>query len=216
MTEQTKFTLYHYWRSSGSWRVRWAMAIKNVPCKFVPIDLLSGESESEAHLKRNPLGYVPVLEMSAGGGAPIYLAESVAIIEWLEETIPSPAFLPKNPLERAQIRQLCQIINSGTQPLQNLGVTEMARDDQEKRKEWNQHWIRHGFDAYETIASRTAGKFSFGDTITMADLFLIPQVYSAGRNHVSLDPYPTIKRVHENASLTDGFIASEPERFKPS
>lgn len=126
-TPTTTYKLYHYWRSSSSWRVRWAMAYKNIPCEFLPINLLENAQRSEDHLARNPLGYVPVLAIQEAGLPVRYLAESIAIIEYLEEMHPSPSLLPGDAFQRAQIRQLAEVINAGTQPLQNLCVGKPRR-----------------------------------------------------------------------------------------
>lgn len=218
-----RLRLYHYWRSSSSWRVRWALALKNLSCEYVDVDLLSGESESEEHLKRNPMGFVPVLELLPNSpkdgpatSNPVYLTESTAIIEWLEETHPTPPLLPGDPLQRARIRQLAQIINAGTQPLQNLSTALLHSDDPEKRKIWSQHWIRAGLGAYESIASQTAGRFSVGDTLTLADLCLIPQCYNAKRNDVAIEDYPVISRIVAAASEIPTYKSSSPESFQPS
>jgi maleylacetoacetate isomerase len=210
-----KLKLYHYWRSSSSWRVRWALAIKGIPCEFAPVNLLSDEPESEAHIKRNPLGYVPVLELLDSKDPFRFLSESTAIIEWLEETHPSPSLFSGNSLQRARIRQLAEVINSGTQPLQNLNVCQYHSTDSEEQKRWNRHWITHGLKAYETLVQETAGRFSVGDSITCADLFLIPQCYNARRHDVSLTEFPVIERIHEAALLTENCQASSPERFQP-
>jgi maleylacetoacetate isomerase len=215
------FRLYHYWRSSSSWRVRWGLALKGVTPEYVHVDLLNGESESEAHRARNPFGYVPALEvLGVKSGNPRLLTESLAILEYLDETIATAPLLPKDPFARAQVRALAETVNAGTQPIQNLNVLlHLAPDEMPdaaaKRKVWAQHWIRNGLAAYEALAKPVAGKFSFGDTPTLADLCLIPQCYNAARFDVSLDAYPTISRVHENALKTEGYRLSEPERFKP-
>ena len=206
--------LYHYWRSSSSWRVRWAFALKGIECDFVSVDLLSDEPASETHLKRNPLGYVPVLELSQDG-KPFYLSESLAIISWAEERVVTQSLLPQDPLLRARTRQLAEIVNSGIQPLQNPSVQEVYSDDAAKRKAWAQKWTHAGFRAYEMWSLTTAGKFSVGDEITLADLCLIPQIYNAERNGVTLEDYPTLARINRNALATDACLQSHPERFKP-
>jgi maleylacetoacetate isomerase len=210
-----KFRLYHYWRSSSSWRVRWALAFKEIPCEFVPINLLSDETESPAHLARNPMGYVPVLEFLEQKTPYPFLCESVAILEWLEEVYPQPSLLPGDPFQKAKIRQLAETINSGTQPLQNLNAVQLHSSDPEEQKKWHQTWIKKGLHAYETLAQQTAGKFSVGDTLTMADLFLIPQCYNAKRQEVSLESFPTIQRIHENALKMESCRVSAPEAFQP-
>jgi maleylacetoacetate isomerase len=218
-----ELTLYHYWRSTSSWRVRWALAHKGIAWKGVAVDLLSGAPESPEHLARNPLGYVPVLEIAGmpGKTEAVRLFESMAILEWLEESFPGTAPLfPGNAWDRARIRQLCEIINSDTQPLQNLNPQFLHAPgatpaDAEARKHWAQHWIRNGLHAYEVIARETAGTYSVGDTLSAADLVLIPQVYNAARYEVSLEDWPVVKRITENARATASHAESEPERFKP-
>lgn len=210
-----KLRLYHYWRSSSSWRVRWAFALKKIDCEYVVVDLLGEDTDEVAHRQRNPLGFVPVLEFVDGKAPYRYLAESVAMIEWAEETHPTPKLLPGNAVERGRIRQLTELINAGTQPIQNLNVTQFHSSDPAEQKKWNQYWIRNGLEAYEQIVAQTAGTFSVGNSITMADLALIPQCYNAARNEVSLDEFPMIKRIHEAALKTEACQASHPDRFKP-
>lgn len=210
-----KLRLYHYWRSSSSWRVRWALALKKIECEFVTIDLLKGEEESENHRGRNPTTFVPVLELVDQRSPLKFLGESMAIIEWLEEFQPLPSLLPGDGLKRARLRQLSEIINAGTQPLQNLGVAQHHSSDTEEQKRWNQHWTRRGLQAYELLVGETAGRFSMGNSVTLADLFLIPHCYNAGRQEVSLGEFPTIKRIYEAALETASCQASAPEKYQP-
>jgi maleylacetoacetate isomerase len=210
-----KLTLFHYWRSSSSWRVRWALAHKRIPAEYIAVSLLSGESESPEHLARNPLGYVPVLEVTDSAGQTRRLIESIAILEWLEETFPKNPILPKDPWKRAQVRQLVEIINADTQPLQNLAPQELHSSDPAEKKRWAQHWIKNGLHAYETVARETARIYSVGDELSVADFCLIPQVYNARRYDIDLTPYPTVLRICESAEKTESWKAAEPERFKP-
>ncbi len=209
--KQAPLTLYHYWRSTSSWRVRWALAHKNIPCKYVAIDLLKGESESPEHLKRNPLGYVPVLEIQG-----TFIAESMAILDLLEELHPEPALLPSDPIRRAQVRQLAEMINADTQPLQNMNPQFLHSDDPEKRKQWAQHWIQNGLSAYELVVKTTAGKFSVGDELSFADLCVIPQMYNARRYEVSLDSCPTLLKIESECKKLPSYLAAEPDRFQPA
>lgn len=211
-----QFRLYHYWRSSSSWRVRWALALKRVPCEFIPVNLLEGEQTSQPHRRRNPLGVVPVLEILRGEGPSQFLAESVAIVEWLEETFPKPKLIPGDSFKRARIRQLSQIVNAGIQPLQNLKTMVFYSEESEKRNAWSKHWIRNGFQAYEALVKETVGKFSVGDQITMADLFLIPQCYNAKRFSVPLEEFSTIASIYNNAVETKEYKETQPEAFKPN
>lgn len=206
-----KPTLYHYWRSSSSWRVRWVLDYKKIPVNYVAIGLLGDDTEKPAYLKRNPMGYVPVLEIQDG----INLTESAAIAELLEETHPEPRLLPSDPLKRARIRALCELVNSGIQPLVNLSVNEKLSEDHEVRKHWNQHWIRRGFHAYEELIQQSAGKFVMGDELTLADIFLAPQCYTALRNDVTLQEFPTIARIYAHLLETPSGQSSHPDRYKP-
>jgi maleylacetoacetate isomerase len=212
-----EFRLYHYWRSSSSWRVRWALQLKGIECEFVPINLLSDETESEAHRSRNPFGYVPVLEWihpTAQQKNP-FLTESMAIIEYLDERFPKPSLLPQDIFLRAKTRQLAEMINSGTQPLQNPSVASFHSAEAEEQKRWNRHWITAGFQAYETLVKECSDGFSVGNQVTLADLFLIPQCYNALRNDISLSQFPTIEKIYHRAMSTESCQKASPDQFKP-
>jgi len=217
------FRLYHYWRSSSSWRVRWALALKKIPCEYVSVNLLTDETDLPEQRARNPLGYVPVLEIleptglaPLTGGKPKYLTESLAIMEWLEELFPTPALLPADPYPRAKTRQLAETINAGTQPLQNPAVAQFHSPDPEKQKQWSLHWIRNGLAAYECLVQETAGEFSVGDTLSMADLCLIPQCYNALRQGILLSEFPRIDKIYHSCLLTESCQASAPDSFSTS
>lgn len=217
MSTQSKagqFRLYHYWRSTSSWRVRWALELKGIRPDFIAINLLNDEAESPEHLARNPMGYVPCLEIHHGSGVHT-LTESTAVIEWLDETFPEPPLLPEDAFMRAHARALAEIVNSGIQPLQNLNVVEYLSPDPAVRKSWTQHWIRHGLRAFEALVQKHAGRFCIGDEITLPDLYLIPQCYAALRNEVSLTEFPTIARINEAALQLPSAKAAHPDSFKP-
>lgn len=218
-----RLRLYHYWRSSSSWRVRWGFALKNIECEFQPVDLLRDESETTAHKLMNPMGFVPVLEFLGSdvgpdskpatrpGVKPIrFLAESMAILEWAEEMVPEPALLPGSALDRARIRQLAELVNSGTQPLQNPGVASRHSTQPDEQKEWNRFWIHKGLEAYEILVGETMGQYSFGDQVTLADLFLVPQVFNALRYKVSMQEFPRIRSIYDLATKTPAAISSAP------
>lgn len=215
LAHSPSFRLYHYWRSSSSWRVRWAMTLKQIPCEFASVNLLSEETESPDYLKKNPLGFVPTLEVLNSKHPFRYLSESIAIIEWLDETYPSPSLFSGDAFQKARIRQLAEIINSATQPLQNPNVTQFHSPHPKEQKKWNVHWIRKGLQAFETLTRETAGIYSVGDTITLADLFLIPQCYNAIRHEISLGDFPLLETIHSAAFKTEACQASAPERFTP-
>lgn len=206
-----QLTLFHYWRSSASWRVRFALELKKLKAQMVHVDILNGENEREPHLTRNPFGYVPVLEVDGNRR----MTESVAILEWLDETFSTPKFFPGDSYQRAHIRALVETINAGTQPLQNLGVPEFLTSDPSKHKEWNRHFIRRGLAAYDRLVAAKAGTYSVGDSMTAADILLVPQCYNALRFDVDLNEFPAVKRIHAAVMATPEYLASVPERYKP-
>ena len=208
------YKLYDYWRSSCSWRVRWALLYKGLAFESVPVSLLDDSQYSDAHKQRNPRGKVPVLEVLRDG-AVVTISESIAILEWLEDTQPAPSLLPKDAFDRARVRELVQYINSGIHPLQNLVVLKKISDDVEVRKKWAQHWIRDGLMAFEKRVSQTAGDFCMGDEISMADLCLIPQVYNAKRFDLTLEGMPIIQSICDNAAKTTAYQQSHPDAFQP-
>lgn len=206
--------LYHYWRSSSSWRVRWGLILKNLAFDLEAVNLLDDSQNASPHLTRNASGQVPVLEIQDGGKT-TWLSESTAILEWLEETHSTPALLPQVTSERAQVRELCQMINAGIQPIQNLKVLKNISDDQNERQKWAVHWIEKGFAAYEKKIAATSGLYSFGDSITMADLFLIPQCYNADRFALDWSPFPLIKKINERCLQTEACQKAAPDHYKP-
>lgn len=197
--------LYHYWRSSCSWRVRWALAIKGVKYESVHVNLLKGEQNTAQYLKRNPLGFVPCLEVDG-----VALGESLAILEWIDENYPHPALLPKDGIERAKVRQLALMIVAGIQPLQNLAVQKYYCPDEKKKVEDARYWIKRGLTAYEDVIEDSVGKYSFGDSVTMADLCLIPQCYNAERFDLDLAQFPRIQKIYQLCRETKECKASEP------
>ena len=208
------YKLYDYWRSSCSWRVRWALYHKGLNFESVGVSLLDDAQNSLEHKQRNPRGKVPVLEVLEGGRL-VTIGESIAILEWLEESHPTPALLPNDAFERARVRELVQYINSGIHPLQNLVVLKKISDDVEVRKKWAQHWIQDGLVAFEKRVSQTAGEYCMGDEITHADLCLVPQVYNAKRFDLTLEGLPIIQKIFENAAKTAAYQKSHPDQFQP-
>lgn len=213
---QTKYRLYHYWRSSSSWRVRYALAAKGIAYEPVAVSLLNGESESAEHLARNPAGAVPVLEVTTELDGTRRLTESLAILDYLDRQHPEPALFPPEPIARAKVWALAEVINSGIQPLQNPPVSHRHSADPEEQKKWNQHWIRRGLEIYEKLAAPLAGRFSFGEQLTVADLCLMPQLYAADRFEVNTRDLPTITRIQQSCMSTQAYADSHPDRFKPA
>lgn len=210
------YRLYHYWRSSSSFRLRFALEYKGIPFLETPINLLNGESESEAHLKRNPAGFVPVLEILKGEHQGQFLSESLSIIRYLEMTHPeTPTLLPGTAFDQAKIWELAEVINSGTQPLGNMPVTFFYSENPVDQKRWMQHWTRSGLAVFEAICSKTAGQFSYGDRLSLADICLIPQLYNATRQEVDLAEFPTVLKVQKNAQKLEAFQKAHPDAYKP-
>lgn len=207
--------LYHYWRSSSSWRVRLALAHKKLSAEFIHVSLLNGEAESPSHRARNPLGYVPVLEVTHENKTHL-LFESLSILEWLEETYPTPSHLPKDSFTRARARSLSEIINSEIQPLHNLSVLNEVSGEAEAKKHWAQHWIAQGLNAYELSLKNFSGLYSIGDELTNADFCLVPQCYAAERFEVDLKQYPKLYQIYLNLQKTGVYALTHPDRFKPA
>jgi maleylacetoacetate isomerase len=208
--------LHHYWRSSSSWRVRWALAIKGVPWRGEAVDLLSGAQSSAGFVDKSPMGYVPCLMVD---GRP--LSESMAILGWLEDAFPTPALLPAEPWARARARQLAEMVNAGVQPIQNLAVNRKVSSDPAAQRAWAAHWIERGFTAIERDLELIAreglgGRHAIGDQVTIAELYLIPQLYNARRYAVELSPFPRLLAVEAAALATEAAQASHPDRFQPA
>lgn len=206
--------LYNYWRSSASWRVRIALAHKGIAYEYVPVNLIKGggEQHAEGYRAMNPLAQVPTLEWT-DGGVTRRLTQSLAIIEYLEETHPSPPLFPKDPYLRAKARQLAEVINSGVQPLQNLEPQRYVREELKgDAKAWTRHFIERGMAALEAEARETAGRFLVGDEVTVADLCLVPQMLATRRFAGDPGAYPTLLRVEESCLALPAFRESHPER----
>ncbi len=194
-----KFSLYHYWRSSCSWRVRWALALKGASYDSVPINLLAGEQTSAAYLAKNPSGFVPAVAIDGR-----FFGESLAVLEWIEETWPTPPLLPQAPLDRLLVRQMALTVVAGTQPLQNPVMLKYFAPDEAGRKPHAQHWISRGLQTLEAliVSADKSGPFAFGKDPTFADLCLVPQVYNALRFDVDMSAYPRCKAIYEHALTT--------------
>ncbi|GAC1352870.1 MAG: maleylacetoacetate isomerase [Polyangiales bacterium] len=210
-----ELVLHHYWRSSSSWRVRWALALKGISYRDRAVDLLKGEQGASTFSASSPMGLVPCLVVDDRP-----LSESVAILEWLEEMHPAPPLLPKAPWRRARVRQLVELINAGTQPLQNLAVMRHVSTETDAQKAWATHWVMRGLQSIERDLAIIeteigGGRFAVGDEITFADLFLVPQVYNARRFGIDLTAYPRLCAVEVAALSTDAAQSSHPDRFQP-
>jgi len=201
----SKPVLYSYFRSSCSWRVRIVLAWKGIDYEQKPVNLMKdgGEQMSEEFKKLNPMKQVPALVI--GGRT---LVQSTAIIEYLEETVPNPPLLPKDPFKRAKVRELVECIAQGIQPLQNLAV--LLLHEEAKRAEIARHPIVRGFTALESMLKESSGKYSVGDEVTFADCYLVPQIANARRFAVDMTPFPTLVRIEDELMKLPAFQVSHP------
>lgn len=207
-------TLYSFWRSQASYRVRIALSLKGIRFDLRTIDLLKGEQNADDYRALNPEGLVPAL--IEGSEPP--LVQSLAIIEYIEEQHPEPPLLPRGLRDRAHVRGLAQVAAMDAHPLivprvrnylaKQLGIDEAARND------WLKHWLEEGNKALETMLSRSgrAGRYCFGDAITIADVCLVPHLVTAGMLYdLDLRPYPTCERIFSNCMQIDAFAKTQPK-----
>jgi maleylpyruvate isomerase len=199
--------LFTYWRSNSPWRVRIALAWKAIPHDVVTVDLSAGQQHGDDFRDLNLAEQVPILELDERGpdGRPRRITQSMAIIEYLEERHPTPPLLPSDPWLRARARQLAEIVNSGTQPFQNLATTKKVQELGADRQRWLDHFIPRGLAILERAAAETAGAFLVGDAVTIADVYLVPQLYAARRFNIDLAPYPTLTRVEAACAALPAF-----------
>jgi maleylacetoacetate isomerase len=203
--------LYSYHRSSAAYRVRIALNLKRLAYDYMPVNLLHSEQKSEDYMARNPQGLLPALELEGGE----VLAQSVAILEWLEETCPTPALLPEDPLPRARVRSLVNNIVCDIHPLNNLSImnylrTELGASDEDVHR-WYCNWVDRGFSPIEQSLADTMGDYCFGGKPTLADVCLVPQVYNAYRFKVPMDGYPNINKIVDHCNSLEAFSAAAPE-----
>lgn len=203
--------LYSYFRSSASYRLRIALNLKGLQYDYQAINLLAGEQQSAQYLAINPLGLVPTLQLDNGDT----MIQSAAIVEYLEETHPEPALLPADPMARARVRAVANVIACEIQPLCNIGVTEHLKSafdiDKNEVLAWFDRWMARGFSAVEHILADAGTPFASGDTPGLADIFLVPQVYNARRFDIDLAPYPTVIRIADACNALPAFTDAAPE-----
>jgi maleylacetoacetate isomerase len=203
--------LYSYFRSSASFRVRIALHWKELPFEYVPVNLIrnQGEQHSVEFRRINPMGHVPALDHDG-----FLVTESVAIIDYLDSVNPTRRLFPADPRARATVLQICELLNSGIQPLQNLKVHKELETKYGLSKDqvvaWTHHWITVGFEGLERILEKTAGTYCFGGEVTAAECFLIPQCFAARRFGVRMQDYPLIERIEAAALKLAAFERAHP------
>lgn len=206
--------LYDYFRSTACYRVRIALHLKNIPYEKIEVHLINngGEQNSLEYHQVNPQELVPCLDINGQ-----MLSQSIAIIDYLEEIFPDIPLLPKTPLDRATIRSLALIVACDMHPVNNLRVLNRLKKQfkatEDQVSEWYHHWLKAGFDAFEEklqILDRSKA-VCFGDTVSMADICLIPQVYNAHRFKFAMDNYPLINEINEYCMTLAAFKNAAPE-----
>jgi maleylpyruvate isomerase len=208
-----KLTLFNYFRSSSAWRVRVALAWKGLPYEYIAVHLLrdGGEQWKPEYLARNPQGMVPLLEIQEGQSVRS-IAQSMAIIEYLEERVAEPPLLPRDLWLRARARQLAEIVNSSIQPLQNTivlkRVAQLGADD----KAWARGFIEAGLAAFQQLAGETAGRYSVGDALSLADIYLVPQLYNARKYGVDVGRFVKLLDIEAACGALPAFQAAHPDR----
>jgi maleylacetoacetate isomerase len=205
--------LYSFFRSSASFRVRIALQLKGVSAETVPINLRKSEQDEAAYRKLNPQSLVPALQDDGH-----FITQSLAILEYLEETHPQPPLLPKAPAERGRVRSLALAVACEIHPLNNSRVLNYLKDklgaDEAARDAWYRNWIAVGLAALEArlAAEKETGRYCHGATPTFADCCLVPQVYNARRFKCDLAPYPTVVRIEGACLALPAFQRAAPEQ----
>lgn len=202
--------LYDYFRSSASYRVRIALNLKGLSYRSVPVALLDNAQQAPEYLEKNPQGLIPAL---LDGDQ--LITQSLAICEYLDEVYPAPALLPADALGRARVRSLALSIACDIHPLNNLRVLRRLEQqfsaEQASKDAWYRHWVDTGLRAFERQIERTRGQYCYGDTVTLADLALIPQVYNARRFQCDLSAYPNIVAIEQQCLALSAFAQATPD-----
>jgi len=203
------WTLHSAWRATAPYRVRIGLKLKGCEYDYHAIDLIAGQQREPEYKAVNPQGLTPALDLGDGN----VLAQSLAILEWLEETRPNPPILPRAALDRAMVRRMAGIIACDIHPLNNTRVGRKLSAmgvEQAAITEWIHGWIRDGFDALEPLIAAHGGKYAFGDAPTIADCCLVPQLYSARRFELDVTPWPKLVAAADHAAEHPAFVAAHP------
>ncbi|CAH0600660.1 unnamed protein product [Chrysodeixis includens] len=202
--------LYGFWQSSCTWRVRAALRLKNIPFEERVVDIVKTKQQSTDQFRAiNPAQKVPALLIDDQT-----LVESMAILQYLEETRPEPSLTPGTLMERVQMRQICETIVSGIQPLQNVGLKRSFETLEEYQK-FTKYWTLRGLQTLEELLQKSAGKYCIGDQITLADLCLVPQSYNAvSRSTTDLKEFPTVAKLYKTLLNEKVFKETHPEYVK--
>ncbi len=203
--------VYGYWRSSSSWRVRWALELKGALYNYHPVNLLNEEHLTANFLAINPNASLPVIVINKNH----VLGQSMAIIEWIEETynLEEAQLFAGDFFQRAKIRELCETINADTAPLQNLRTQKKHSQNPDEKSAWAREWIERGLKSFDLLSAPLRGKWSVGDEISAADIFLIPQIYNALRYQMDIKKdFPQLWSIYIAALKTPECHKASPEQ----
>ncbi|MDQ3472020.1 MAG: maleylacetoacetate isomerase [Pseudomonadota bacterium] len=207
----TRPVLHDYFRSSAAYRVRIALNLKGIDYESRAADLRTGEQKSAEYRALNPQGFVPMLEIDDHR-----LTQSLAIIVYLDQHFPEPPLMPADPADQAHVRALALTIACDIHPLNNLRVLKYLGSslgiEEEQRDAWYRHWVSEGLAALEALAAQRSGAFLFGNSLTLADVCLVPQMYNARRFDVPLDAFPTLVRADASANALPAFAGAHPDK----
>jgi maleylacetoacetate isomerase len=210
----SNLVLYSYWRSSCSWRIRIVLNLKKINYEIYPINLLKSEQKNEKFAELNPFKKVPAFSFEVeeqGQTKKILLQESSAICEFLEENFSEINVLPKDTIDRAQVRAVCSHIACNIQPIQNLPVLNRIEELGFNKAEWAKEWITKGLKDLDNMVTSCRGKYCFGDKITLADAFLVPQLYNARRFNIEMGQFPNLVEIEANLKEIEAFRLASPE-----
>lgn len=213
-----QLTLYNYFRSSTSYRARIALNIKGLSYEYKAVRLLNngGEQNQPEYRKLNPSGGVPTLVHTHSTNDQKIISQSTAIIDYLDDMFPTPPLYPQDTYLKAKVKQICSIVACDMHALQNLRTLQYLEKNlnvsEVQKKEWAQHWIKLGLSALEKQLEPFAKTYSFGDQITAADLYIIPQLFTANRFEVDINQWPLLKKINENCLKLDAFDKAHPSK----
>lgn len=207
-----KLALHNYWRSSSSHRVRIGLGLKELAYEYVIVNILKREHHSDAHVARNPMAQVPTLEITEDDGTVRCISQSLPILEYIDERWPDKPILPRDLHLRARCRGLAEIINSGIQPFQNVTTTRAVKAFGGDEVVWPKSFIADGLVAFERVAAEVAGTFCVGDSPTIADCCLIPQLASARRFGVDVAKHTLLLGIEERCLALPAFANAAPDR----
>jgi maleylpyruvate isomerase len=207
-----KLVLHSYWRSGASHRVRIALEVKQLAFEYAIVNILQRDQFTEQYRGMNPMSQVPTLVAIEDNGTTHTLTQSLPILEFLDERVPSSPLLPKDPYRRHHVRALCEIINSGIQPLQNLTVIKAIKALGHDTDAWAQRYITSGLAAFEQMVKASAGQFCAGDAVTFADCFLVPQLVSSRRFGVEVERFPLLLEIEARCLVLPAFQRADPDQ----